>query len=102
MARARIARVHREAAWLCWHKAGRPVARCRVRLDVTLYRGRTMDEFNALACVKHVIDGLCVKALTPDDSPTWVAHGTITQQTGPDYHRAPVVVITATELMEGR
>lgn len=97
LARARLVKAARDAAWMVWASRGRPRAAGRVRLDYRVYRGRAMDDDNIAASCKALRDGLCTAALTPDDSPLWVAQGQVSQVIGPAFTRRPSVLITATE-----
>lgn len=99
--RANVAAAHRHAANVIWMKAGKPTA-AEVELPVTvnaiIRRGRKIDEFNAPACLKHVIDGLFVDAFTPNDDARFVLMGTITQEIGAKWKKAPEVeLIVMTE-----
>ena len=73
------------------------MARCRVRLDVTVFTGRRRDDDNLIASLKNCRDGLCTNALTPNDGPDWVRQGSIKQVVGPAFRLKPSVLITATE-----
>lgn len=81
-AKGKLAKQARLLACLCWQQAGSPVASGPVRVCVTVRRGRVMDQGNIWAGLKHVIDGIFVGALTPDDSPRWLQLGDVRQETG--------------------
>lgn len=85
MQRYRIGALGRRAAGLVWVAAGRPRAQSRVRVDITIRRGRALDDDNALAALKPVLDGVFNAALTPNDSLKWVTLGTITQRIDPKW-----------------
>ena len=77
--RARIMRQAREAAYFAWLQAVKPVAPGKVRVSVTTRRARVMDVCNIVGGLKPVLDGIFVKAMTPDDGPKWLELGAVTQ-----------------------
>jgi hypothetical protein len=95
--RARVAKVALQTAQLAWRQAGSPRAKGRVRVNVSIRRGRVMDEDNALGGLKAVFDGLFKGCVTPDDSARWVTLGRIEQQTGKAWGKAPEVVFIIEE-----
>jgi hypothetical protein len=72
----------KETAEWAWHKAGRPRFKELVVVTVTIRRGRVMDYDNAWASLKVVIDALFKKAITKDDSATYVRFRPLKQETG--------------------
>lgn len=86
---------HKQLAQVAWRKAKRPVAPgpFPITVNVIVRRGNRMDEFNAWAGMKHVIDGLFVKAITPDDSAKYVRQGSITIEVGPQWKKFPHVEV---------
>lgn len=95
--RMRVTKFHRETAYRVWLEAGRPKSGKPVTIDVIVRRGRVMDQGNIWAGLKHVIDGIFKKALTPDDSEKWLRLGRIEQQTGGKWRYMPEVEIVVTE-----
>lgn len=87
----RVTKKHREAAHLAWIAAGKPTSQGPVVLDVIVRRGRVMDQGNIWAGLKHAIDGVFKKALTPDDSQKWLRLGAIEQETGGKWTYQPEV-----------
>lgn len=89
----------REAAWLlarkAWADAGSPVSAGPVRVSLLIQRARRLDEDNAIACCKPIIDALFKGAITPDDNPQWVRFGTLMQATSGIYHRNESVIVIA-------
>jgi hypothetical protein len=79
-----------------WYAAGRPRSGVPVKVDVTIFRGRRIDAANAWAALKHVMDGIFVKALTPDDGEKWVRLGTLHQDTGDKHKGLETVVFQVT------
>lgn len=77
-----------ERARLAWIHAGRPRMEGKVTVDVVIRRGRVLDQDNACACLKPFLDRLFCgnryggEAVTADDSPRYLALGTIRQETG--------------------
>lgn len=80
------------AAFSCWHNAGRPKATGPVRYHLIVRRGRVMDEDNIHSGLKACRDALFNHAITPSDSAKWVTIGSITQETGKQYGKRPEVV----------
>lgn len=77
--RAKIMRLARETAHFAWAAAGKPVAAGKVRVSVTTRRARVMDVCNIVGGLKPILDGVFVKAMTPDDGPKWLELGAVTQ-----------------------
>jgi hypothetical protein len=80
------------AARMAWIAAGKPVATGRVITHLIVRRGRALDESNIWSAAKHLIDGLFVGAITPDDSPKHVRLGLIEQEISPDWKAKPEVI----------
>jgi hypothetical protein len=93
----RVTKFHRETAYKAWLAAGKPKSAGPVMIDVIVRRGRVMDQGNIWAGLKHVIDGIFKKALTPDDSEKWLRLGRIEQQTGGRWRYAPEIEIVVME-----
>lgn len=88
----RIVETHREAGRAAWMQAGAPrAAEFPIYLNATVRRGRLIDSDNITGCLKHVRDGICNDALTPDDSLRYVDNGRIIQHTDKKYRDAPEV-----------
>ena len=88
---AKVKKEFRDAAHLCWLAAGRPKAEGPVNVNVIIRRGRLIDQDNALACCKSLIDGLFNKAVTPNDSREWILNYTVNQETGRVWQYQPEV-----------
>jgi hypothetical protein len=83
---------HKVAAQWAWVAAGRPVAEALpVTVNVTIRRGRALDQDNAAASLKATMDGLFKEAITPDDAQKYVLLGTITQEVGKAWKLKPEV-----------
>lgn len=84
-----------QAAWI---QAGKPRADRRVRLDVHVRRGtgKLMDEPNIWGALKGFIDGICRKALVPDDCPKWLQTGGITQESSKQHEGREFIRLTFT------
>lgn len=95
--RSRRAKAARVSALLAWRMAGEPVAPGPVTVDLTIRRGRVMDQDNALSAFKPGLDSLFNGAITPNDSPRWVEYGRIRQETGRQWRDNPHVVVTVRE-----
>jgi hypothetical protein len=80
-----------------WVKAGKPVSDSPVNVHVTIRRARSLDNDNAIASLKPLIDGLFKKAITPDDSSKWVRLLIPTQEVGEifDKHESVEFLVTA-------
>lgn len=98
MQRYRLAMHARRAAAFVWIQRGRPRAQSRVRVDITIRRTRALDEDNAIASLKPLLDGLFNVALTPDDSPKWVSLGAILQHIDPQWKYREEVQFDVTEV----
>jgi len=97
-ARARITREHRDAAWMTWRAAGKPRTTHRVRLDAIICRYGALDPTNRWACLKAIVDGICIGALTPNDTASNVQAGEVGLVNSKGYLLRPHVIIIATEL----
>lgn len=84
----RIRGEHNNIARRAWVEAGRPMVDGKVRVNIVIRRARAIDPFNAMACLKHVIDGVFRDALTVDDSEKFIEIGTLEQITAPEYKGA--------------
>lgn len=85
------ARLHAHCAWVL---AGCPTSAGPVRVSLVIRRARAMDNANCWTAAKALLDGIFVKALTPDDSPKWVSLGELRQEISREHKgRESVVVI---------
>ncbi len=89
--RAKLMKAARKLAADCWQAAGSPVSAVKVRVSVISRRGRVMDTCNVVGGLKPLLDGVFVKAMTPDDGPKWLELGGVTQITGKQWRDAPEV-----------
>lgn len=78
------------AAWIAYQRPVAPPGGVNVRF--TLLRSRAMDEDNAVACLKAIIDGLFHGLITVDDSPKYV-HIIVVDQRPHKSHRADPTTI---------
>jgi hypothetical protein len=62
-----------------------------INVNVIIRRGRVIDQDNAQACLKSLIDGLFNNAVTPNDSRKWVLNYTVNQETGRVWQYQPEV-----------
>lgn len=72
----RKARLHADAratARAAWLAAGSPTMAGKVRVSFVVRRGHSVDLANALGGLKPALDGLFTNAITPDDSPRYLA-----------------------------
>ena len=83
----------RKAGWEAWLEAGRPTSSVPVDVRLINCRSRTMDEFNFGGACKHIVDGIFVKALTPDDSPEWVHFLAVEQRPARANKSDPTVIV---------
>jgi len=88
---------HKNTAYATWLVADRPRSASPVTVNVTIRRGRLLDEDNARASLKAVFDGLFKGGITPDDSPQWVKLGTLTQEVGKRWKLKPEIEIVVEE-----
>lgn len=91
----------RVATLLAWQQAGSPTIAGRVRVEITIRRGRRMDPDNALACCKPILDQLLTARRTgcgvvQDDSERWVSYEPVRQETSARYAVRPEVVVAIT------
>lgn len=96
--RAKIMRLARETAHFYWAAAGKPIAAGKVRVSLICRRGRTMDSANIVGGAKPILDGIFVKAMTPDDSPKYVELGGVTQETGKRWKGAEELELVIEEM----
>jgi hypothetical protein len=86
--KAQHASAARTAARIAWMQAGEPTLTPPVRVNVIVRRPRPLDQDNAWASAKHLIDGICgspqrkLPGIVPDDRPRYVRLGELTQITG--------------------
>lgn len=89
-----------------WIRAGKPRFDQRVCLNVHIRRGtgRLLDEPNIWGALKGFIDGICCKALVPDDCPKWLQCGHIRQESKKKYagHEFIWLTFTAIEPLDGK
>lgn len=83
----------RAAARQAWMAAGRPKSEGPVVVNLVIYRGRVMDNDNAIAACKPIFDGIFNGQITPDDSARWVRIGEIHWRTGAKYAKCPAVTV---------
>ena len=95
--RMRVTKLHRDTARLSWLRAGKPVATGRVEIDLIVRRGRRLDQSNVWSAMKHILDGIFNRALTPNDSEKWLRLGGIEQQIERRYTYMPEVEIVVKE-----
>lgn len=90
-------------ARLAWHQSGCPEFHGRVRLTLTLRRGRRCDPDNAFACTKSLIDGLKSEPGRPglfvDDSSRWLEL-TVQQEVSPRWKGPKAEVLVRAEPLE--
>lgn len=92
-AKAAEAKAARTAARLTWLAAGSPTMDRPVEVTLLIRRGRKIDPDNALACCKHLLDGLFNDAVTPRDTESWVRYVEVRQETGQRWALRPEVVV---------
>lgn len=84
--RAKRVRACRLVTRFTWELAGRPKSAVPVRVHYVVRRARALDLFNLHSAMDAIIDGLFVKAITPDDNAKWVHPGNIlSQETAPEW-----------------
>lgn len=81
------------AAWESWILYGSPVADGPVDAQIILLRSREMDQDNALASCKGIIDGLFKDRITPDDIPKYVAFRPVQQAPHKSHKADPTVIV---------
>lgn len=95
---ARIKKDAQEAARYGWMLAGRPVFTERVRVSIIVRRARVIDQDNAWAACKPLVDQIfnakrnAGEGALPDDSQKWLELGSVTLQTGKAWKLRPEVV----------
>ena len=92
--RAREVKAARLAARVAWRVAGEPRMTGPVDVSLFIRRGRVVDQDNALASCKALLDGLFNGGITPSDSCEWVRYVDVRQETGTKWRQAPEVVVT--------
>lgn len=87
----------KEAALWAWHDAGRPRARCPVKVTLIVRRQRVMDDDNVYRGLKHVRDALFNGAITKSDSPKFFGYAGIRFETGKHWkgHEEVVFIVEA-------
>lgn len=81
------------AAWESWLVYGSPVADGPVDVQIILLRSREMDQDNALASCKGIIDGLFKDRITPDDVPKYVTFRPVQQAPHKSHRADPTVIV---------
>ena len=93
----RLTQEWKTRAWLCWAAAERPRLSGKVRMTLTLRRGRAVDPDNALAACKALIDGLTDQpgrpALLPSDGPHDVEYGAVGFEVEKRWQHHPEAVV---------
>lgn len=103
MKKHRLAQAWKKRSFEAWEEAGSPRFREPVEITFTIYRGRKIDPDNALAGLKHLIDGLTTRrmgkeGLIPDDSSRWVSYAPIVFVTGKPYADENAKVLVSVSL----
>lgn len=107
MKKVRLRKKWEGLAQAAWEADGRPVYRVPVEISFHVRRKRRLDPDNALAALKHVIDGLTTRGMTrgktteksgvegllPDDGESWVSYLPVEQLTGNLWGEMPHVFI---------
>jgi hypothetical protein len=91
-ARAKRTKQAREVARLAWIQAGKPTTDAPVRVSMIVRRARQMDQANLWSAAKACLDGVFVKAFTPDDGPKWLTLGEVRQESGKAWKERPEVI----------
>lgn len=95
--KAKKIKAARTLAAQAWRDAGALVFSVPVSCEITIYRGRTIDADNALACCKSLIDGIFGGNATPDDSSKWVAFAPVRVISRKQYKDHPHVIFRISE-----
>lgn len=95
--KAKKIKAARTLAAQAWRDAGSLVFSVPVSCEITIYRGRTIDADNALACCKALIDGIFGGNATPDDSSKWVAFAPVRVISRKQYKDQPHVIFRISE-----
>lgn len=99
---ARFQAEARRAARSAWILAGEPRLDCPVRVSLLVRRGRVMDLGNIVGGCKPLMDGIFTNAVTPDDSPKWVAElGGVKQIAGKEWKGKEEVVFIIEPIEDG-
>ena len=98
--RARRMAVWRLRVWGAWNNLGRPISKGPVRVSITVYRSRAVDQDNLVASCKAILDGLTGKGgrippegMLPDDSPATIHSLEVRQVVGREWKGCEGTVI---------
>ena len=93
----RKAKLAAREAWMIY---GMPRSSAPVDVQIILLRSRELDQDNALAACKGIIDGLFKDCITPDDTPAWVAFRPVQQAPHKSHRADPTVIVEVYERKE--
>lgn len=91
-------------SWACWANNGRVQVAGKIRIKLTIRRGRICDPDNSLSACKALLDGLKDQPGRPgmmrSDSATHVEYAPVAFETGAKWREQPSVVVTVEAVEE--
>lgn len=90
----RKAKLAAREAWMIY---GMPRSSTPIDVQIILLRSRELDQDNALAACKGIIDGLFKDCITPDDTPAWVTFRPVEQRPHKSHRADPTVIVEVYE-----
>ena len=87
----------KRAAKEAWMVYGMPRSSTPVDVQLILLRSRELDQDNALAACKGIIDSLFKDCITPDDVPAWVTFRPVQQNPHKSHRTDPTVIVEVYE-----
>lgn len=95
--RSKNNRKAKRAAHEAWLVGGMPISTNPVDVQIVLLRSRELDQDNALAACKSIIDGLFKDRITADDAPAWVYFLPVEQRPHKSHRLDPTVIVEVHE-----
>jgi len=91
--RAKRAKTAKFCADAAWRTAGRPSFDGPIWYSLIVYRGRVVDQDNAVAACKSILDALFKGRVVPDDSERWAKLKSVEQMSSKAWNKCEAVSV---------
>ena len=98
--RSKRTKVAKSLAEYAWRTQGRPGFNAPCNYRIVIFRGRRIDQDNAVASCKAILDGLFHGNMLPDDSDNYAKLHGLEQVTGKTWERCEAVQVTVWKIDE--